>query len=662
MKFSYTFLKKILDGVPSRDKLIDGLNLHSFEAEDLGGDTLDISITPNRYSDAASHLGITREIAAVFKLKKALSGLKSYVKSPNNIPTGKKLVNVTIEDAKACPRYAARYFEIKSMRESPVWLKQILIACGLKPINVVVDIMNYTMLEVGQPLHAFDAGKLATSNKRQATGMKEIIIRQAKPNETITTLDGQNYSLKGKNLVIADARGPLAIAGIKGGLDSGIEGKTRAIIVEAANFDAVNIFQTSRALGLQTDASLRFSHGISPELVTLGMNRAAELLSKLVDAKLVDSADVYPKNQNQEIIGFSVSKCNAILGTSIPEKKIKELLVGLGFEILPKKKFGKKSGNDFLVKVPLIRTDVTLFEDLVEEVGRLYGYMKIQAKAPILSIIPGHDSDEVIFKELARTVLVGLGFSEVYNSTFSSKGEVEVQNPIVEDKKYLRTNLEDSIKDNLHSNLRFLEEVKIFEIGKVFALHGGKITEKWNLTFGVAHKKKESPIFEVKGAIDELLRRLGLIDFEFRQNDRGLCVYSGIENLGCVCMSFFSKEGESALASIDFELLMKLTEGEREYEPLPKFPSIMRDISILIGSEIQAGEVLEKIQSASPKYVQDVDMIDYFEDEKLGDNKKSLTFRIVFRSDSRTLTDAEVDREMKKINKVLQTELGADIR
>lgn len=658
MKFSYTFLKKILGTVPSRDKLIDGLTLHAFEIGDLGGDTLDISIPPNRYSDASSHLGIAREIAAIFKLKKALSHIDRYVKPMGGVPTSKGLVNVVIEDMKACPRYAARYFEIKKITESPAWLKQTLTACGLKPINAIVDIMNYAMLEVGQPLHAFDAAKLAISDKRQATGIKKIIIRRAKPNETITTLDGQKFSLGAENLVIADARGPLAIAGIKGGLDSGIEGKTKAIIVEAANFDAVNIFQTSRALGLQTDASLRFSHGISPELVTFGLNRATELLSELVGAKLVDSKDVYPKKQNQEIIGFSVSKCNAILGTSIPEKEIKELLVWLGFKILPK----KKTGSDFLVKVPLIRTDVSLFEDLVEEVGRLYGYMNIKAKAPILSIVPGHDSDAVGFKELTRTILTGLGFSETYNSTFSLRGEVEVQNPIAEDKKYLRANLTDSAKDNLHSNLRFLDDVKVFEIGKIFMLSGGKIAEKWHLALGVAHKKKERPVFEVKGAVDELLRRLGLNDFNFHKNDHGLNIRVNGKDIGYISMSSAYKEGESALASIDFELLMKLAEEEREYEPLPKYPSIMRDISILVDNETQAGEILEKIQSAAPEYTQDVEMVDYFEDNKLGNNKKSLTFRIVFRSDSRTLTDAEVDAEIKKISKILVEELKADIR
>lgn len=634
----------MLGNVPAKDKVIEALSMHAFESEDSGEDTIEIGIPPNRYSDASSHLGIASELAAILGLQEK-ENLAQYRKFSVNLPS-RKLVGVEVLEKELCPRYGIRYFAVDKVGSSPAWMRKILKACGLKPINDVVDVMNYAMLEIGQPLHAFDFEKIR---------LGKIIVRSARAGEKIETLDGKKFELEPAMLVIADSDEPLAIAGIKGGKESGVSKDTKKVLVEAANFDAMNIFKTSRKLGLQTDASIRFSHGMSPELVEYGLNRATELLQELCGANILDSADFYPKKQSQSIAEFSISRFNSLLGTALEYETVADYLRRLDFEIAR-----RKNKDSFVVKIPKLRLDVEIPEDLYEEAARIYGYQKIKPAAPVVGLMSHEEEEGVGFRERTKTILASLGLSEVYNGSFAPSGEVEVMNPIAEDKSYLRSNLTDGILLNFETNLKFFDSVRIFEIGKVFK-DKEAVGEKWDCAIGIAYKK-ENPILELKGVIVELFEKIGLVDYGFRDYGDELLIESDHSVLGRLKPLRLELDRMAAIAELDFDKLLNLVEGEKEYEPLPKFPSIMRDISVVVDASVRVGPILEAIQNAAAQYVDDVDLLDHFEDSKLGKNKKSLTFRIVFRASDRTLTDAEADEEMKKIRELLENNFQAEVR
>ncbi len=659
MRFSYSLIKKLAPAVKSKNDLIEKLNLYSFEAEDSGGDTVDISVPPNRYSDAASHLGIAREISAILGKNPKISRSKR-----DALAFGGKVQNfkVEVKDRKLCPRYIGQYFENIKIKSSPKWMQDILKSCGLKPINNVVDIMNYVMLETGQPLHAFNYDKIDGKN---------IVVRRAKNNEKIITLDNEEFKLDSNILVIADFRKPLAIAGIKGGKKAEVGSKTKRIIVEAASFDAVNIYKSSKELGLITDASARFSHNISSELAAIGINRAAELLKEIVSAKSGKIVDTHSKKHSRRVIKFDIEKFNNFIGVKSNQKEIGNYLKRLGFSIISKSKF--------LIEIPSIRLDIETFEDLAEEVIRLYGYNKLKSSPPRIHITPSGFEDELILKDKIRKVLVGFGLDEVYNYSFISRTNadytqtdteslyksvssqygsvlVELENPISSQFKYLRPSLFINLLKNIKDNFRFFDDIKIFEIGKVFSRRDANVSEKLNLGIAVASKNKET-FFEIKGITEELFKRIGLVDY-FMPGKKGiLLIKSNGKKIGELKKAEAGKFSV-ALAEIDLEELLKLIEGEREYLPLSKHPSIMRDISVLVSRKARIGDMIRIIQISDFKNIRDVDLIDEYDFP----DKRSFTFRIIFQAKDRTLTDDEVDKEMKKITSILQSKFNAEIR
>lgn len=660
MKFSFVFIKKLVPAVKSKKDLVEKLNLHSFEAVDAGGSVIDVSIPPNRYSDAASHFGIAREISAVLggKFKLPQAALKS-----GNSRDGDGGFNVEIRDKKLCSRYTGQYFENVKIKPSPEWLRKILIDCGLKPINNVVDIMNYVMLETGQPLHAFDYDKIMFENLKP-----EIIVRRAKKGEKITTLDDKTYELDENILVIAGEDSPrksassrresaiLAIAGIKGGKRAEVGKDTRRIIVEAANFDGINIYKSSKKLNLSTDASSRFSHQLSSELVALGIKRAAELLETIVGAETGTLIDVYEKKPPKKIIKFDIGQFNRFIGADLSLADCRDFLERLGFKIVKGPKL--KNENSFYIEPPLFRIDIETFEDVAEEVARLYGYNRLKSSPPKIHLVPSGFEDEIVFKDKIRKALVGMGFSEVYNYSFASKGEIEVLNPVAEDKKYLRPSLTPLLVKNADDNFRFFDDVKIFEIGKVFTQvkidYTRTKTEKIpheaaSLGIAFASKKKET-FFELKGIIGELFKKIGLVDYIFvPAAENVLKIESNGEIIGNL-----KKEKEVSAAEIDFSKLLKLVVGEHEYRPLPKYPSAMRDISISVPAGVLAGDLMRAIQETDAERIEDVDLIDEYGD--------SLTFRIVFQSPNRTLTNEEISETMEKIAAGLKKKFKAKIR
>jgi phenylalanyl-tRNA synthetase beta chain len=713
MKFSFTLLKKLVPAVKNKKDLINKLNLHFFEAEDAAGDVLDVSIPPNRFSDAASHFGIGREIAAILGVRYKEVLLPKYKEA--RLPK----IKIVVEDKNLCPRYTAQYFENIKIGPSPKWMQKILIDCGLRPINNVVDIMNYAMLETGQPLHAFDYDKITN-----------IVVRRAKKGEKITTLEDKTYELNENILVIAtseslrqSASSPrqsaaLAIAGIKGGKKAEVDKNTKRIVVEAANFNGVNIYKSSKTLKLSTDASLRFSHNISPELTIIGINRANKLLQEVIGAKTTRPViDVNYTQPRKKIIKFNLEKFNKFIGTDLDIRTCQKYLQRLGFKITPiprgldqralrrsladqpesatgpRKSALSPHKSALLVEVPPLRRDIEIFEDLTEEIIRLYGFNRLKSISPHLHLHPSGFEDRIVLKDKIRKVLAAAGLSEVYNYSFISESDltfgsgwkdevIELENPISNQLKYLRPSLAPYLVKNINSNFRFFDEVRIFEIGKIFY----RISEKLTLGIALASKKDKQVFFELKGIIEQLFKKVGLVSYlmpepgeedwikvftnNFLISGEILKIESDGETIGY--LGRINKElvsnYEGVLVEIDLDALLKLVEEEHEYLPLPKYPSVMRDISILIAPTIRVAEIMQAIQEVDLKYIEDVDLIDEYDlqesEKRKVESKKtrSLTFRIIFQAEDRTLTDKEVNKEMEKITKMLKSKFRAIIR
>lgn len=687
MKFSYKLLKKLVPQIKSKKDAIEKLNLHSFEAAESGGDVLDIILPPNRY-DAASHIGIGRELSAIY-------GKKFKIVNPKiNPPAGgiKNNYKIIVKDKKLCPRYSAQYFELGKIKQTPIWMKKILSDCGLRPINPVVDIMNYVMLETGQPMHAFDFDKLPTK------GEKAIIIRRAKSGEKISTLDNQHFILDKNTLVIADNKKVLAIAGIKGGRIAEVDETTKKIIVESANFDPISIFLSSKKLKLTTDASMRFSRGISPGFTIEGINRAKQLLEEICGVQSGKVIDIYSYKQPKIVLKFDVVKFNKFIGADFSLNQARKYLELLGFETKKSKSSPLISHPSLLIYVPYWRLDIESHEDLFEEVIRLYGYNNLKSKAPHLHLMPSGFEDEIVLEDKIKKVLTGLGLDEVQNRSFVDSGfsfgppaggdnyrVVELENPISKEFEYLRPNLTVNMLKNIEYNSRYLNEISIFETGKIFFKAGSAsrrtnaISEIHSVGIVLASKNNEK-FFELKGLVEELFSRIGLVDYSLVDAEHGnwtkeftkaylkpeeiLKIESSGKTIGYLGKAKVKgnlANWKISVVEFDLEEALTLIEGEHEYLPLPKYPSVMRDISILVDKNKKVGDIMQSIQVVDLEHIEDVDLMDEYEDESLG-GKKSLTFRIVFQAKDRTLTDEEVNKETKTIELLLKNEFGAEIR
>ena len=462
MKFSYNWIKSYFaEPIPEPEELAKILTMHSFEVESVekvGEDfVLDIDVLPNRAHDCFSHAGIAREVALI-------TGIKiKEIFHHRELPVSQKLAT-RIQDSSATPRIAGLFVENVSVKESPEWIKNFLSVLGLRPINNIVDATNLVMLHSGQPLHAYDADKLTEKN-----GQYVFSARPARGGEKLATLDDKERNIpEGAFLITDDNRdAPLSVAGIKGGLESGISAETKRIIVEAANFNPKLIRQTSRTLKLRTDASDRFEKEISPELALIGLEEFAALLPEInPEAKVEGVADSYPSPKHPEQIVLPKNHIAKKLGFEIPNERVIEILKGLDMAVESEK-------ENFLVTPSAERLDVKLKEDLVEELGRVYGYENISSTSLTQTDSKTEIDKTTYYTNKVRNDLINDGYSEVMTYGFVSKGEVELENPMASDKNFLRSSILPKLEEAYELNTRNkellgLKEVKIFEIGKIF--------------------------------------------------------------------------------------------------------------------------------------------------------------------------------------------------
>lgn len=636
---SYNWLRAHFEKDIPRPEEISALFMkHLCEVEGMeekSGDTIfDLKILPDRGHDLLCHKGIAGEISVLTGIP-----LKEEIKFSGTVFTTAKL-NVSVADNKLCPRYMGRIIEGVHVAESPAWLRERLESVGQRSINNVVDVTNYVMLELGQPMHAFDASKLSKNND-----IVEVLVRPALSGESITTLDGKNISLTPETLVVADANHALAVAGVKGGKDAGVDTATINIVLEAANFNAVNVRKTSHRVGIRTDSSKRFEHDISSSLAEDAMSLATALLVEMCpSAKVGEVVDVYPLSEPVHKVEFSVQDLNGILGIQLSEKEISEILVRLGF-------LYETQDDVFVVTAPSRRLDLRIKEDLVEEVGRVYGFDKVE-DAPIPEILfTPRPLKAYYYANVIRDVLVEHGFSEVYTYAFQNEGVFKVKNPIAEDKGFLRKNLTTGIQQSLVLNARnapllALDEIKIFEIGKIFP---EVMEEKWSLAIGVEVvkniKKKDTRVCEVLDDVKALLS--SALGFDVEGIFAGGVLEIDLEKLLDVLP--VPKVGAPFVASIV------------KYEKPSAYPFVLRDIALWVPESISSDVILNIITQEGGELVRVKRLFDTFTKEFPEGKKTSYAFNLVFQSYEKTLSDDEVNMVMEKIQSTL-TKKGFEVR
>lgn len=649
MIFSYNWLQSFFNKkLPKPEKLAEVLTMQTFEVESVERKNkdwiLDIAVTPNRGSDCFSHLGIAREIAAIlnYKIKtpslaKSSGGKQSFIK-------------IEVKDKKDCPRYTAKIITDIKVGASPKYIRDRLEVCGLQPINNVVDIANYVMLELGQPLHAFDLNKLEGG---------KIIVRKAKKNEKIITLDNQKFELDKDILVIADAKNPIAIAGIKGGKKPEIDKKTESIFVESANFNYSVIRQASRRLNLKTDASWRFEHSIDPNLTEIAINRAAYLIQEIAKGKTASGlVDVYSQKVLPKKIKLDLNYVEKLLGIKISGKEAIKILESLDLKIKNNK------SNILDVEIPTFRRDLYIPEDLIEEIGRIYGYEKIKPALPTSILITSKKNEDIFWQNIVKDILKELSFTEAYNYSFISQKDkenfslhdlIELENPMNEDQKYLRPNLIINLIKNIKKNKKNYSQIKVFEMGKIYQPG----LEKTALGGVIFQRESKELFYEIKGIVDTLLNKLGISDISYQPSRHILLhpVKNAQIKANREIIGFLGETNEDkniCVFEIDFETLQKVSSEEQEYRPISVFPNAVRDLAVLVSRKTKVVDVLNIINAAGGDIVRDVDLFDIYEGGELPDGKKNFAFHIIYQSENHTLSSKEIENIHKKIINALE--------
>ncbi len=660
MKFSYNFLQSFFKSkLPSPEKLADLLMMRFFEVEDLkkmGKDTvLDIDILSSRAGDCFSHIGIAREISAITGLKYELPKMSKKKESSKALCD-----EVSIDVRDGCRRYLLAGVEGVRIKKSPLYIQKRLKSCGIKPINNIVDITNYVMLETGQPLHAFDADKLQGDT---------ISVRYAKKREKIVTLDEKRIELDEDILVIADNQSSIGIAGIKGGVVAEIDKGTNRVYLEAANFDPVTIRKGSRRLALRTDASLRFEHGMSAKLAEVALNRAICLINSIAGGRVLSgSIDYYKEKEEIKKIDFDAQDARDLLGVDIPLKEIEKILRGLEFRF-------KRKDSLFFIEVPFFRVDIETKEDIIEEIGRIYGYDNIEAIEPKDSIIPVLENREVVAEKKCRDIWQGFGFTETYNYSFINNSEsslfnkhslIEVEKPVSLEFKYLRPSLFPGLLKNVKENEKNFSKINFFEIGKIFFndVDSHNMREKKMLSIA----SSADNFYQIKGKIDLFLKELLLEEPVYANSKKSDNIIGSpavdilvngekIGTFGPILKEIKKKkkiECDVVVANFDFEKLIKFYKEVKEYKQISRFPAVIRDISIVVPEEIQYIEVEKKIKSGGGKTLEEINLFDLYRGKEIGEGKKNFTFRLYFRDEKGTLSGEAVNKLQDKIISTLE--------
>ena len=682
----------VLDGAPEAGRpLAEYLRDRNVEPDDA---IIDVDLTPNR-PDAASHVGVARDVAALTGSELCRPAV-DVPDEPGGEAAGE--VSVRIDDPDGCPRYVAMVVRDVSVRESPLWLKRRLSAIGLRPRNNVVDVTNFVLHEIGQPLHAFDLDALAGP---------EIVVRSTDREETFTTLDDVERTLPEGTLMICDADEPVAVAGVMGGANSEVTGATTDVLIESAYFDPSTIRRTAKALGLQTDSSYRFERGVDRDGQVWAAARAAELIADLGDGRIVPGyVDAHPRPVPQRTVALRLDRLKQVLGVAVPRDEARTLLEAIGFEV-------DEDGTTLHCTVPTWRPDVSIEEDVVEEVARLYGYDNIPEpdKVPVPNITPGQRPVEVLREQL-RNLLRGRGFREIYTNSMlraetaesfavqpgdnAASEVVETMNPISKEMAALRPRLLPGVLEVMQFNRNHGQKsLRLFEFGHVFrkadeaedtvvdgfseheallvALTGSHALTHWDAD------ARDADYFDLKGVVETILDDLHLSGVDVAPHDgdgsatgpttHRLHVSHDGRMLGTIARvaddvaGAYDLDDPVFVAELDVDALVAAADplARRTVEPVSRFPIVERDLAVLVPAEQSVGPMLETVRDTAEPLLKHVSIFDLYEGEGVEEGRKSVAFTLRFGAD-RTLTDAEVDEQIDAVVSALERTYGARLR
>ena len=617
---------------------------------------VDVEITPNR-GDLLSHFGLAREIAALTGKK-----LKS---TPRDAKIEIRKTGVAISSTRECPFFSARKIDNVKVGPSPQWLREKIESVGIRSINNIVDVSNFVMLELGQPTHAFDADKLKGA----------INVRLARDGEKFLALDGKTYSLKKDNCVVADQERAVGIGGVMGGEETGVSNSTKNILLEAAYFLPASVRRTARELSLPSDASYRFERGVDPEMVLRASHRATELIHEVAGgtpAKEIQTAGKIPANPPD--VSLTYDKCDRVIGVAIKTKQIDEILTHFGLQKTSAAKLMKW-------KIPSYRRDLQRDVDLIEEVVRAYGANKIPGVergrySPSSAADHAHD-----FESAWRNRLAAAGLNEVRTSKLLprerfafSEGAIELRNPLSEDAVALRPSILVGLLAVLDRNIRAgAERVAVFEIGRTFIPPKGKEERHlgvllWgnvaNAPDWRSQTNRRLDLFDLRGVLDVVVPSLSFRSGRFPDLALPIDIYSGDRMIGFGGQLSSAKSnapGPVFVAELHADLLIKPGESTKKFREIDRYPSVTRDIALIVPEEISHAKILRAIENPKEPLLESVALFDLFT-EKVGAEKKSLAYRLTYRDRSRTLTNEEVNAAHAKIRERLRSDLGAELR
>ena len=657
------------------------------EALGLKSAVVDFEITPNR-PDCLAMVGMAREASATFG--KPFSYPDIDIKEENGQGEAKDHVSVEINNPESCRRYVARVVTDVKVEQSPWWLQKRLMYAGMRPINNIVDITNFVMLEYGQPIHAFDINQVKGGR---------IIVENAKPGEKFTTLDENERTLQGSMLMIKDAERPIAVAGVMGGLNSEIEESTQTIIIESANFAGDSVRRTAKELGLRTEASARFEKGIDPNLCADAADRVCRLIEMVGAGKVCKGrVDVYPDPQEVKPLDVRVSRINAVLGIELSREEMASMLEGLEIKV-------EGSGDIMTVTGPSVRQDLVQEEDYIEEIARMYGYDKLPVTMPKSNNEAGVPYGWQL-RDLIRDSLCAMGLNEIQTYSFVSPRSVDnvriaedswerafvrIINPLGEENSVMRTILTPNMMETLARNYnRKIEKVKAFEIGNTFMaseLDKDHLPdEDYSLCIGMYGKGED--FFSLKGVVCELLAILGIrepiftAESEYGPYHPGRCARISVaaseemkavgvdtEELGImgeihpdVAEKYGMKGERIYCCEIMCSALERKANTEIVYTPLPKFPSTTRDIALLVDEDMEVGSIEAVIREFGGRILEDVRLFDVYRGQQVDEGKKSVAFSLIYRDKDKTLTDEEVTEVHSGVLDALKDKLNAVLR
>ena len=666
---------QIENGIMILDKELEkDLGKDIVEVLNLKEDIIEFEITPNR-PDCLSIEGLGREVAASLgkEFKNPRKNIDEKIVENKEEIEGLK---VDIEAPDLCYRYIARMVKNVKIGPSPEWLTRRLNACGIRSINNIVDITNYVMLEMGQPMHAFDINSIEG---------KHITVRRAKNGEKITTLDKQERILDENDLVIADTKKPVAIAGVMGGLNSEIEKDTQTVVFESAVFYGGGVRKTAKKVGLRTESSARYEKGLSSENAIRAVNRAVELVELIGAGQEVEGKiDVYPTKQKINKIKLDVGKINNLLGTNIEKEEMIKILEKLDIKV----------ENDMAI-APYFRMDLEFVADIAEEVVRFYGYDKLETTLIKADTTLGIRNKEQKIEKTIKDMLVNNGLSEIYTYGFVSEQDLEksniskelieksitIINPLSDEYKLMRPTTIPSMMQILATNAnKKNQNVKLFDISRNYRnlnneVENGEVPEQENiLTLGMYGDDVD--FYTLKGLIENVLEAVSVNRYDIVKETENGSYHPGrcanitvgkdvIATIGEVHPAFLENYGiekRAYLAEVNVTKIVKYSRQNKKYVEVPKFPAVERDIAVIVDEKVEVGQIEKIVTKKSKKLLESATLFDIYRDEKIGTNKKSVAYSLIFRDKKKTLSDEEINTAMENIISELEKVLGAELR